>query len=86
MTPEVWRPIVGYEGWYAVSSSGRIRGLDRIVIRRNGIPFHCQPRILRTRLHNKSGRQYVKLSRRGKTQTLFIRNLVAQAFADRPTQ
>ncbi|GAS98917.1 Gp51 [Mycolicibacterium canariasense] len=31
MTPEVeeWRPVVGYEGLYEVSSEGRVRSLDR---------------------------------------------------------
>lgn len=27
---EEWRPVVGYEGAYEVSSMGRVRGLDRI--------------------------------------------------------
>lgn len=28
---EVWRPIVGFEGRYEVSSFGRVRGLPRVV-------------------------------------------------------
>ena len=27
---EVWKDIVGYEGWYQVSNCGRIRSLDRV--------------------------------------------------------
>lgn len=27
---EEWRPVVGFEGFYEVSSLGRIRGLDRV--------------------------------------------------------
>jgi hypothetical protein len=30
---EEWRPVVGYEGYYEVSSQGRVRGLERIVPR-----------------------------------------------------
>ena len=30
-TPEEWRPVVGYEGYYEVSSHGRVRSLDRVV-------------------------------------------------------
>lgn len=31
MTEEIWRPVVGYEGLYEVSSYGRVRSLDRYV-------------------------------------------------------
>jgi len=31
MTPEVWKPVVGYEDIYAVSDLGRIKSLERIV-------------------------------------------------------
>jgi hypothetical protein len=27
-----WRPVVGYEGFYEVSSDGRVRSLDRVII------------------------------------------------------
>ena len=37
MEPEEWRPVVGWEGLYEVSSLGRVRSLDRIeVVRRLG--------------------------------------------------
>jgi hypothetical protein len=49
-TPEEWRPVVGYEGWYEVSNLGRVRRIARdpgartghvLVprIRRDGYPF-----------------------------------------------
>ena len=28
---EVWKDVVGYEGYYKVSNLGRVRSLDRIV-------------------------------------------------------
>lgn len=30
-TPEEWRPVVGYEGYYEVSDHGNVRSLDRVV-------------------------------------------------------
>lgn len=33
---EEWRDIAGYEGWYQVSSLGRVRSVDRIVPRKDG--------------------------------------------------
>lgn len=29
--PEEWRPVVGFEGLYEVSSFGRVRSLDRVI-------------------------------------------------------
>lgn len=31
---EVWRPVVGWEGAYEVSSLGRVRSLDRVIVTR----------------------------------------------------
>lgn len=28
---EVWKPVLGYEGYYEVSNHGRVRGVDRIL-------------------------------------------------------
>lgn len=30
MKNEVWKPVKGYEGFYEVSSEGRVRSVDRI--------------------------------------------------------
>lgn len=32
MLPEIWKPVVGYEGIYEVSDHGRVRSLDRIQV------------------------------------------------------
>jgi NUMOD4 motif len=36
---ERWRPVPGFVGWDEVSSHGRVRGVDRLIIRRNGSPY-----------------------------------------------
>lgn len=33
MNKEIWKDIQGYEGYYQVSNYGRIRGLNRVVLR-----------------------------------------------------
>jgi hypothetical protein len=33
---ETWRPVVGHEGEYEVSDRGRVRSLDRVILRRIG--------------------------------------------------
>ena len=44
---EEWRPVVGYEGAYEVSSYGRVRSLERVIMRRNGCQQRVHARILR---------------------------------------
>lgn len=44
---EVWKPIAGYEGLYEVSNQGRVRSLDRVVLRKNGQSQLCRGRLLK---------------------------------------
>src|SRR3546814_2733789 len=59
MDSEEWRPVLGYEGYYEVSSLGRVRSLPRIrsAKRRKGTQFTMRMagRVLVLCL-NKSGR------------------------------
>lgn len=45
-THEEWRPVVGYEGRYEVSSLGRIRSLDWSYTRADGAQCHHKGRML----------------------------------------
>jgi len=36
MKEEIWKDIPGYEGLYQVSSLGRVRSLDRVILRNDG--------------------------------------------------
>ena len=83
MTEEIWRPIVGYEGLYEVSSYGRVRSLDRYV--------KCDYE--KYRLHkgkvlspgkDKDGYLSVVLSCNGKHKKIAVHRLVAQAFIPNP--
>lgn len=49
MTPEheEWRDIPGYEGYYQASDQGRIRSLDRVIYRRDGIVSNKPGRVLK---------------------------------------
>jgi hypothetical protein len=72
---EEWRPVVGYEGWYSVSSLGRVR---------RDMPGRCTSagRVLHTKAPTSGGYLQVSLSRStgGKQTTLSIHTLVAVAF------
>lgn len=77
-TTERWLPVVGYEGYYEVSDLGRVRSVERLVIRGNA-PMRVRERIRRCHT-GKDGRMDVVLSRGGVNRTLLVHRLVLAAF------
>jgi len=81
---EIWREIIGYEGLYAVSSSGSIKSLERMVNYR----IAGTKRIVRERIRKpflyKNGYYMITLWRGnvGKTETLH--RIIASAFIPNP--
>ena len=47
MEKETWRDIPDYEGLYQVSTLGRIKSLERKIIRSNGRVFTIKEKILK---------------------------------------
>lgn len=82
---EIWKDVKGYEGYYEVSSYGRVRRVDRYV--NSGIRFNdkrfCKGKILHQNL-KRMGYLTVDLSKDNKVKTLFTHRLVATAFVDNP--
>lgn len=78
---EVWKDIEGYEGYYQVSSLGRVRSLDRVVATSNG-----RTRISHGRILVPCGRPYrhVCLSRGNVQEQRRVHRLVAEAFIPNP--
>jgi hypothetical protein len=56
-----WRDIPGHEG-YQVSDDGRVRSLDRVIMRSNGLPQTLKGRLLKLG-PNGNGRLRVQLDR-----------------------
>lgn len=79
MTEEIWRPVVGYEGLYEVSSYGRVRSLDRYDSRNR----FRKGRILKL---SDNGRGYliVGLHSNNKVKNFLVHRLVAEAFLPNP--
>ena len=87
---EVWKDIIGYEGYYQVSSFGRVRSLDRefirkqkrykqtFIVRRKGIIL----RFYYSRARHGRGGSYakVKLCSKGISKNREVHRLVALAF------
>ena len=76
---EEWRDIKGYEGFYMVSSEGRIKSLSRVAS--NG--RRIEERILKPR-NNGYGYLVVDLCKDRQPRTITVHRLVATAFLDNP--
>ena len=73
---EQWRPVVGYEGLYSVSSHGRIRDeIDRNRYRAGRIRAGCP---------NADGYLRISLTKDFKRKKWFVHKLVAEAFIGLP--
>lgn len=79
MSEEEWRSIPGYEGSFEVSSLGRIRRLDRIVTRKDGITYLLKGKL---RKHTIASNGYPVTSPLNKNMT--VHRLVAKAFIPNP--
>ena len=80
---EIWKDIEGYEGYYQVSNFGRVRAMDRILLKQSHhggtymqIYKGCELKIQK----NKKGYTYVILSKDDHPITKYIHRLVAKAF------
>lgn len=81
MESEIWRPVVGYEGLYEVSSIGRIRSVDRLIECKNGVIHHIKGRIIRPCV-SQTGYLCVSLSKNNTGKTLKLHRIVATAFIE----
>lgn len=76
---EIWKPVVGYEGLYEVSTMGRVKSLGRLVNCKNGRVFQKNEQIRKPVLHTR-GYYSVILHKHGCRSPHFVHRLVAQAF------
>ena len=89
-TPEVWKPVLGYERHYEVSDCGNVRSVDRIVTNRLGVSRNLKGRdmkiheyipSLKVRPARPGGEPlYVRLSLDGKSRIRYVHTLVLEAF------
>lgn len=83
---ELWKDLEGYEGYYQISSQGRVKALYREVINKNGQTQHYPEKLLTPETYQmpNSWYQRVTLSRNHKTTRFLVHRLVAQAFLPNP--
>lgn len=82
---EEWLDIAGHEGYYQVSSLGRVKSVFRIVVSDINPSYQktCVERILKEGI-NSDGYSFVALSRFNRLKTFKLHRLVALAFLSNP--
>lgn len=81
---EIWKDVVGFEGFYKVSNFGRVKVLHRNQIRANGKVLNRKERILR-QCFNAWGYYQISLTKfNDKHKSARVHRLVAMAFIPNP--
>lgn len=80
---ETWMPVVGWERYYQISDLGRVKSNEREIRRRHTGPFIKKERVLKTQTH-RQGYAVVSLQAEGRSATVKIHRLVAEAFIPNP--
>lgn len=75
---QTWKPVLGYEGIYEVSSVGCVRSLDRYVYSRGNLVFR-RGKSLKTPIGG-TGYRIVNLNLGGVSRQYKVHRLVAEAF------
>ena len=79
---EIWKDVIGYEGYYEVSNLGRVRSVDREIKKKNCV--QNKKGIIKTLYENRDGYLTVKLSKDGVDKREFVGRVVAKSFIPMP--
>lgn len=77
---EIWKPVVGYEGFYEVSNLGRVKSLPRWVNTANGGKQYRPGEVLKPQFNG--AYYHVRLSVYHKIKIFLVHRLVATSFID----
>lgn len=80
---EVWKPIMGYKGFYEVSNLGNVRSIGRMVKNRWGGETYVKGKTM-TQSVTAYGYKQVKLVKDGEVKSAKVHRLVAEAFISNP--
>lgn len=90
---EYWKEVKGYEGYYEVSNTGKVRSVERtiVLLARDGAdrPSIYKSKELKQSIESKQKynwlpRKYVRLSKGGKIKRFYVHRLVALTFIPNP--
>ncbi len=76
---EIWKDVIGYEGYYQVSNLGNVKSLSRLILGRGNHPTLLKEKLLKFS-KNQSGYYQVILYKNGKRKAFKVHTLVAIVF------
>ena len=83
---EIWRDILGFEGFYQISNFGRIKSLSRMSPTKNGSLRRLKERIIATKMGSGKSHTVLLVSLRskelGQNATFSVKSLVKKYFPD----
>lgn len=82
-TEEIWKDVVGCEGYYQVSNLGRIKSLDRQIVNRLGVVTNFSSKIMYLKA-GKFGYIIANINTSGYKRQVKAHRLVAMAFIPNP--
>ena len=83
---EIWKDVVGYEGYYQVSNFGNIRSVDRVIYSDKlhiGTKRELKGKMLKPYV-NSHGYLALTLTKNGNEKLLRVHRIVAEAFIKNP--
>lgn len=83
MKEEIWKAVKGFEGNYEVSSLGRVRSVDRVVVYPDGKPHLKKGKEL-SQATNKAGYKVVVLCTQDIRKNYMVHRLVAETHIPNP--
>lgn len=81
---EQWKAVKGYEGFYEVSNTGKVRSIDHYV-RSRSCNRLVKGRLIKLQI-DKDGYYKACLSKENIRKTVFVHRIVATAFIDNPNK
>ena len=76
MIKAIWKPLIGYEGYYEVSQFKEIRSVDREIKSIRNSTRKIKGKNIRP--YERYGRKYVQLFKKGNKKILFLDNIGKQ--------
>lgn len=77
---EIWKDVIGYKGLYQISNFGRVKSLDRIIQRSDGISYVKKSQILKNRLSNRGYYAVILVDEKSNKKFMSVHRLVAIHF------
>ncbi len=85
---EIWKPVVGLEDAYEVSSIGRVRSIDKVITASHGVRRRYKGQIIKPHLQKYEPQGYTRpvvgFSHKGRRTVHLVHRLVAEAFCHKP--